>query len=424
MTAPLPHEEMLERQLARLTTWQGTEPELWRTALAKTEGDRRKPVVMMGRFLTWPVPKLLAASLLVLLTGVVIAALLPSLSKARSNLSLAEQRTVDQEAASALPSRVYGSDVDGFAQNVAAAVARNPLPPPRTASVDGAGWRGDLEAHSAPERAAVEFAASDNVRFRNSQDSGQAQPSQSADSTERSVIRKATIELTTEDVRSAFLKAMHLVSEAGGEYIQDSALSGSGKDAQANITLRVGIDRLSAVLNDLRNLGTVRAESINGEDVTAQVVDLEARLRNEQRVEAELLQLLEKRNDAPLKEILELRSNIGQARQYIEQIVAQREKLSRLVALATVLVIIKPEPTPPATAPEPPKPPEPKKETIGQYFGRTISADWQDGLHLFADTLAGAVKILVGGLIWWAALVAGLLVLRQHLRRKAALAGV
>src|SRR5262249_47624870 len=104
-------------------------------------------------------------------------------------------------------------------------------------------------------------------------------------------------------------------------------------------------------------------------------------------------------------------------RQRIEQITAQREKLSRLVSLATVLVIIK-------TENAPPPPPEPKKETIGQYFGHAIATDWHNGLQVLADTIAGALKIFVGGLVWWVALIAGLMMLRQYLRRKAALAGV
>lgn len=407
MTNPLPHEKTIERQLADLTAWRGAEPELWRTALDRTAEDKRKPVVMIERILTWPVTNLIAASLLVLLIGMLVAALLlPSLEKAQDSSTV--------NLAVAAPS---SASID------------NALIESRRGDIDGDGGGADPRFAGGGGGGGIEFPwqtkSQENASFLSTMNGVPFKPDQTpparngaeASPAERSVIHKATIELVTDDVRSAFLKAMHLISEAGGEYIQDSALTGTGKDAQANLTLRIGVDRLSAVLNDLRNLGKVRAEGINGEDVTAQVVDLEARLRNEQRVESELLQLLEKRSDAPLKEILELHDNIGRVRQTIEQITAQREKLSRLVALATILVIIKPE-----NAPAPP--PEQKKQTIGQYFGHVISTDWHDGLQVLADTLAGAVKLLVGGLIWWVALLAGLLALRQHLRSKAALAGV
>src|SRR5262249_2016955 len=39
---------------------------------------------------------------------------------------------------------------------------------------------------------------------------------------DRVVVRKATIELESPDVRAAFAKAAMLVSEAGGEYVQES----------------------------------------------------------------------------------------------------------------------------------------------------------------------------------------------------------
>ena len=209
------------------------------------------------------------------------------------------------------------------------------------------------------------------------------------------------------DVRAAFAKAAHLIKEAGGEYVQESSLTGSGAGAKAELTLRVAADRLSSVLNELREFGEVRSEKTEGQDVTSQVVDIEARLRNEQRFEVEMLQLLEKRDDAPLKEILELRRQIGAVRQTIEQLTAQRERLGRLVSLATVLVIIRPTDAPV----------EEPESGIGAYFGEAISKAWSRGLYFLSDTVAGLLSVLLGGLMWWLALIAALLVIRRYVRR-------
>ena len=73
------------------------------------------------------------------------------------------------------------------------------------------------------------------------------------------------------------------------------------------------------------------------------VVDLDARLRNERRVEQELLELLDSRDESPLEEILKLRGEIAKVRTQIERYTAQQDRLSRLVSLATVLIIIRPE---------------------------------------------------------------------------------
>lgn len=183
-----------------------------------------------------------------------------------------------------------------------------------------------------------------------------------------------------------------LVSEAGAEYIENSAISGEGEQMQADLTLRVSAARLSEVLNALRDVGTVISQQLSGEDVTAQAVDLEARLSNERRIEQELLQLLEARQDAELKDVLELRNHIGSVREQIERLEAQRQHLSRLVSLATVLVIIRHEGKPPE---------KPTQEGLGAYFARVMKSAWENGVTGLADSIAWIASTLLGGLIWW-----------------------
>jgi hypothetical protein len=199
-----------------------------------------------------------------------------------------------------------------------------------------------------------------------------------------------------------------IVREAAGEYVQDSSLTGSGDEAYANLTLRVAADRLSEVLNELRQLGEVYSERKTGQDVTSQVVDLEARLRNEQRVEVELLRLLETRQDASLEDVLALRGQLSKIRQEIERLTAQRVHLDRLVSLATVLVLVRGGDTPFGRG----------GSSLGTYFADACGNAWSNGLVFLADTLATLLSILVGGLIWWVLLVGVVLGIR-HWRRGA-----
>jgi Domain of unknown function (DUF4349) len=208
---------------------------------------------------------------------------------------------------------------------------------------------------------------------------------------DRQVIRKAYIELKAHDVRTAFLKAAQLLSEARGEYIEQSSLTGQDEHIQGSLTLRVAADHLSELLNQLRGLATVVSETSGGEDVTNQVVDLEARIRNEQRVETELLGLMEARKDAPLKDILELRDSIGRVRENIERMTAQRERLGRLVSLATVLVIINTDNAAP----------EPRPDGLGAYFVKQIKAAWQASMELLTDSVAFVIRLFVGGAFFW-----------------------
>jgi hypothetical protein len=235
------------------------------------------------------------------------------------------------------------------------------------------------------------------------------EPVQAAD---RQVIRKANIDLKARDVRATFLKAAQVLSEANGEYIEQSSLTGQDENLQASLTLRVSASRLSEVLNQLRGLATVVSESSGGEDVTNQVVDLEARLRNEQRVETELLGLMESRKDAPLRDVLELRDSISRVRENIERMTAQRERLGRLVSLATVLVIINPDTTKPAPLPD----------GLGHYFLKQVRAAWQSSMELLADSIAFLIRLIIGGAFFW--LLAILIVVAVlALRRRALRAG-
>ncbi|MBL8880449.1 MAG: DUF4349 domain-containing protein [Phycisphaerales bacterium] len=214
----------------------------------------------------------------------------------------------------------------------------------------------------------------------------------------RQVIRKASVEVKTADVRSVQLRMAHLIHEGAGEFIQDSSTSGDGANMQAHLTLRIAADRLGAVLTEIREFGEVLSEKLEGEDVTGQVVDLDARLSNEERVEDELLELLASKKDAPLTDIMAVRTSLGQVRQSIEQMRAQRQRLDKLVSLATVLVIIRHASEPPA----------PQPTGLGAYFMNQLSNAWNHALRRLADTVVGLMWLLVSGAVWWLLLLLAL----------------
>lgn len=368
----------LEQHLADLTAAPEAESTLWQRVLDNPHPMRRPS---LRRILVRPIPHpALAACLVILVGALLVGILLPSLGRPRQAARQLRDST----------------QIRGIGQ----ALLNQSSP----ASADT-----PLMASTRMEQQTRSFASAPLATR------GDASPDQSAEAIpSRSVIRKATIELISDDVRAAFAKAAHLISDASGEYVQDSSLTGEGKATQGQLTLRVTVARLSSVLDQLRNLGTVRSENSGGEDVTSQVVDLDARIRNEQRVEAELLQLLDKRSDAPLKDVLEVRNSLNDVRQTIERLIGERQRIGRLIDLATILVIIRaPEEAPkPAAATPPP--------SLGEYFRKNIAASWRSGLEFLADTLASLLALALGGLVWWC--LAALLVYAVLRHRRAGLA--
>lgn len=213
----------------------------------------------------------------------------------------------------------------------------------------------------------------------------------------RLIARKADMSLKVADVREAFLKAGQIISPARGEFVEDSKIAGEGPTATADLTLRVAADRLPEAMNHLRALGAVANENTSGDDVTNQAVDLDARLRNEQRVEKELLELFDTRKEAPLADVLKLQESLTTVRGSVERLDAQRTNLQRLVDLATILVILRPQDAPPPA-------PAPDKGFLGHLDEQATTA-WRSGTYRLAHSLACLIEVGVGHLMTWVMLV-------------------
>src|SRR5882672_1776200 len=75
----------LEEQIAQMTAWQGDEEShVWRSALEIVKNRNGKSRGVTQRFLSWPMPKALAATIVMVLIGAAMALiLLPSIGRAR-----------------------------------------------------------------------------------------------------------------------------------------------------------------------------------------------------------------------------------------------------------------------------------------------------------------------------------------------------
>ncbi len=376
MTAnPLDPSADLESRLAAATACAAA-PGAWQAALAS-----QRPASLHGRLMR-PLPNaVLGIAAVLVLCVCIVAITLPSLGKARS-----------------------------AARRVSTPVASAPVGMP---APSGALAMHDDEA-SLERRIAPESAPRAGFASQPSSPPAPGAAGRAESSGERHVVRKASIELRTPDIRALAARAQLLVNEAAGEYIEESSISGEDQATWAQLTLRVATSRLSEVLTQLRVMGKVVSETAGGQDVTDQVVDLEVRLRNEQQVEQELLHLLATRDAAPLKEILELREHISSVREQIERLTAQRDRLSRLTSLATVVVIVRHDWVA--------KPESDEPGWWSHLRDRTSSAA-SSGLHALTDAIAFLVWAFVGGLIWWILLAATVITMlrlrRSALRRRA-----
>lgn len=150
------------------------------------------------------------------------------------------------------------------------------------------------------------------------------------------IVRTAQLGLQVEDVDAALAKAREAVGALGG-YIGASTRSLQDDHPVATVTYRVPVERWDDALVALRGLATeVLTEQTDAIEVTAQAVDLDARIKNLRATETALQGVLEKAVKIP--DILEVQSQLSTVREQIEVLVAQRADLGDRAALGTISV--------------------------------------------------------------------------------------
>ena len=154
------------------------------------------------------------------------------------------------------------------------------------------------------------------------------------------IARTAALTLVAADFDQARAALEAILSRHHGYFgdLNISAPTGAGRALSA--TLRVPADQLQATLAELRSLGRIETESQNGEEVTAQYVDLEARLANARNTAQRLTDLLRERT-GKLADVLAVETELDRVRGEVETMEAQRKSLTSRVDFASVNLTVR-----------------------------------------------------------------------------------
>jgi len=153
------------------------------------------------------------------------------------------------------------------------------------------------------------------------------------------IIRTASLHLVARDFDTARASVERIASGAGG-YIGTLTVSGARPSARTLTTIvHVPADRLNATVAAFRALGEVVEESQGAQDVTEQLVDLEARLANSRNTEQRMNELLRTRTGR-LSDVLEAEREVARVREEIERLDAQRKNLDTRVTYSAINVQI------------------------------------------------------------------------------------
>ncbi|MGD8245397.1 MAG: DUF4349 domain-containing protein [Anaerolineae bacterium] len=158
--------------------------------------------------------------------------------------------------------------------------------------------------------------------------------------TERLIIRNANLDIVVEDTQEAVDQIDALAEELGG-FVLESNLTEYEEGMRAYLRLRVPVESLDTALQRIRDLAEeVRSESISGQDVTEEYVDLRSRMRHLEATEERLLTFMEEAEDT--EAALEVYDRLQRIQADIEQVRGRMQYLEESAALATIILNITP----------------------------------------------------------------------------------
>jgi hypothetical protein len=200
------------------------------------------------------------------------------------------------------------------------------------------------------------------------------------------VIRTARIALVIprDSFEDRFAQAADVASESGGFVATSTTRKRSG-----TLTIRVPAADFDQALRSLRDLGEVDVQSIEGRDVTADYVDLQARLRIAKARRQVLLRLMDRATT--IAQTIRVQNALDDTQLRIEQVQGQINLLDDRTALATIQVDLREQGVQAARV---------EKASIPNAFERAVAG--------FVGVIAGIViglgyllPVLLIGLVAW-----------------------
>ena len=229
---------------------------------------------------------------------------------------------------------------------------------------------------------------------------------QSPESVGPMIVQTASLSIVARNYEEAS-EAIGKLAKARGGYVEKlDAKAQTGSARELSIALRVPAKQLDGFLEDLRQLGHVEQESQSNEEVSAEYVDLQARLRSAQATERRLIELLATRTGR-LVDVLDVERELARVRGEIESMQGQSNLLLHRVSYATVQVELSEV--------------YHERLQLGVSTGTKLRNAFVEGVHNLEDGVVGALVFVLDegpAILFWLA-VLGLPVWLIWRRRRA-----
>ena len=214
------------------------------------------------------------------------------------------------------------------------------------------------------------------------------------------IVKTAELGIRAEDVRESASRAQEIADRFGGS-VTSSRIDGGDGTVSADLVLSVPSAEFEAALDDLRRLGEVTTDTVGGEDVTEEFVDLQSRERNLLAAEGSLLRLYDEAES--VDDSLSIERELTDLRGEIETVQGRIQYLEERTSTSRLSLTIQPL--------------EKLAEARPAWeLARAASTAWNASLGFLGAVAGAAVSVVVFG--WWLlpALVAAAMWWRRRTR--------
>jgi hypothetical protein len=250
--------------------------------------------------------------------------------------------------------------------------------------------------NAAPQQRAAQPEAQKQDNSGQSNQSNQS--AQSVQQQERQLVRTATVDLRSDDVLRSISQVKTKAQQVGGFAGQENSTKSYG-----TVTVRVPSNELDGVVKSLETdrVGEITRSEVRSEDVTDQLVDVEARIAT-QKASVDRLRVLFERAGTTA-EIAQVEGELTKRQSELESLQRRSESLKGKVALATLTVQVSTTPIAP-----------PVQEKTG--FVGAFVAGWDALVHVLRLVMVGVGGLLPFVLVLGAPTVALIYWLRRRKR--------
>jgi glucan-binding YG repeat protein len=196
---------------------------------------------------------------------------------------------------------------------------------------------------------------------------------------DRKIIKEANLRIESKYLLKASDKIKELIEEYDGYISNSRQWQDASQRNHYYYTLKVPQKHFKKIILAIEELGELKNEQIKAKDITAEYIDLEARLKNLKAQEKRYLELLDKAEN--VEGILKIEKELNRVRTDIERIEGQLKYYNNKISFSTIDVTIN-EPRP----------------VISTGWGFIQS--FKQSIRSFLSSI-NAIIVLVGQLIPW-----------------------